>query len=961
MRTGSALALPSTWTTPGIPPIVARRAELRALRAALDAAIGGDGRAVFVTGEPGGGKSRLLVAIGLEAHARGATVLTGTCIEELGRPLEPFDTAIQQLLRLPVAPGGSADAVAALESAFGPSGDARAIGREQLYDAVVDAVRDAAARNPLVVVLDDLHWAGADAVRLLERLAIGIADAPVLVVAASRSAPPDRSAALVGAVGRVARLAHVSRIALAPFTHDELIEYLGERAGLPPDRAAGPARALRTITGGNPFLVGEAWPRLLAAMETGEPAFEMPETSADLLRPRIAMLDGDALAVLQVAAVSGHTVDPAELLATVEAPREVALRALDDIVRAGLLERHADDSGYAFPHAIARQAVLDLVPPSEAMRLHARIAETLEARFPSAPRLVQRLAHHYDAARALGYGDLAVTYLIRAAESADRRLAHQQSAALLERASAVTSRSDEADRLRARAARSWGLAADFARARALHELNLESADPRTRVRAAIGFEDASWRPGLIGVRAAELLGAALAGIDADVRDPLYIEALASRGRALAFTGDVDGGAADGDLAIRLARAIGDERTLASTLRARIAQPDRIGELRERLDQAEELARLATGVDEDWAGAAGMAGAHTAYVLGDAEHLAAAERRLAESSLRWSAYWRYWHACAGFGRAFSEARFELAAARLAELEAIEADFRSDASSAVSATQTFMLRRETGRLGPALRLLTGDESPAANWAPGLMALYVEAGMLDAARRVLHWLLEHDAPARHVSTDWPGRLALMAEAALGCRDVDAARAIRPLMAEFAGCNLLLGFFVAPFGPADRYLGELDAFTGDADPGAHFVAAIELAERIGASLHLAYSLAASAEWSRATGDRATASKLTARARRLAGERMTRLLAILDAAPEAVESVDAAPEASDDLGDGPLTHRETEVLRLVADGLSNREIARRLVISEHTAANHVRSILMKTGMPNRTSAARYARERGLV
>jgi predicted ATPase len=214
---------------------------------------------------------------------------------------------------------------------------------------------------------------------------------------------------------------------LPPFSPAELTEFLELGAGLPADEARGAALALVEVTGGNPFLVRTTWRQVVDAMGARDRRVEMPESAFEPLRPRIAMLSDAALGVLRVAAVLGHEVDLGELLAVSEATQEYTLIAIDASVRAGLLEPPARiGDPYRFPHAIARQAVLDGVPASELMRLHARIAQTLESQFATAPRLVQRLAYHYVAARALGFGDRAVEYLVRSAESADLRLAHEQ-------------------------------------------------------------------------------------------------------------------------------------------------------------------------------------------------------------------------------------------------------------------------------------------------------------------------------------------------------------------------------------------------------------------------------------------------------------------------------------------------------------------------------------------------------
>ncbi|MGW4929657.1 ATP-binding protein [Agromyces sp. NPDC004153] len=955
MRSWPAPALPSSWTNTGAPPFVARREELRALHEAFSAVEAGAGRAIFLSGDPGAGKSRLLATIGSALHDLGAAVLYGDCIQELGRPLEPVDQALEPLLSaLGSGEDGGipAEALAVVRDTFTAREreTAPAIGQDRLFASIADVLTAASVMRPIVLALDDMHWAAEDVVRLLRRLVVGIADSRIFVLVALRPDPPDRSEPLTDLISQLTHLPGVERMTLPPFSPADLTEFLELGAGLPADEARGAALALVEVTGGNPFLVRTTWRQVLDAVGARDRRVDMPESVFEPLRPRIAMLSDAALGVLRVAAVLGHEVDLGELLAVSEATQEYTLVAVDASVRAGLLELPARiGDPYRFPHAIARQAVLDGVPASELMRLHARIAQTLEARFPTAPRLVQRLAYHYVAARALGFGDRAVEYLVRSAESADLRLAHEQAGGLFERAADLAADPGQRDDLRRRSARSWALASDFSRERELHERMMESRDPRVRLRAAIGYEDGSWREGLDGTRGMELLSAALDAVPADEHDPLFVEGLGSLGRAIAFTGDPAKGAMISDRAIVLARELGDERTLAATLRTRIWQSLRPEGLWERIAEADEMEPLTTGMSEDWAGLTGIVRAFAGYVVGDPAVMERGQSRLTANSKRWGAYWTFWAESARFGRAFADGRLEDAKRILGEIGTIEQGFRGDLTPGSYAVQEFMVRRETGRLGIAASVVTGDESPTSTWAPGLLALYTELGMEEPCSRTLHWLLERDGEKIRLSADWPGRLAFMAEAALALGDTDAASVLLDHLEEYSGCNLVSGFFVAQFGPADMYLGRLNALCGAGDPSADFDRAIRLAEEFHAPLHVAYACAAAGAFARREGDTVEARAFTERARALAEP--LGLVRVLRGLPEA----SAAPSI------GGLTPREIEVLRLLAEGLSNREIASELVISEHTAANHVRSILTKVGVPNRTRAARFAREQGLA
>jgi len=264
---------------------------------------------------------------------------------------------------------------------------------------------------------------------------------------------------------------------------------------------------------------------------------------------------------------------------------------------------------------------------------------------------------------------------------------------------------------------------------------------------------------------------------------------------------------------------------------------------------------------------------------------------------------------------------------------------------------MVRRETGQLEAVRHLVTGTEAPAEHWAPGLLALYTEFRLTDPTRRVLRWIC--DQLGRYeASGDWPATLAFLVEAALWLRDEEAAGLLRHRLLDYAQLNLVAGPFVAVFGSADRYLGAVDSLLGRGTAEEWFVSALEMDTRMNAVVHQAYTLAEHAGHLRRTGSsRAQAAILTDEALALA--RPLSLRRVLRSIGSGERELEARPDR--------LTAREVEVLRLLAMGHSNRDIATRLVISENTAANHVRSILLKTGSSNRTQAARYAAGNGLL
>jgi DNA-binding CsgD family transcriptional regulator len=967
--------LPIRWDNRGQqPPFVGRRDELAVLEEAWAAVVAGAGRAVFVGGEPGAGKSRLVAEAARVLYGQRATILLGSCVAELGTPYEPLDEPVRVLLpgirwgQIQLEDWGAAGDKLRLELLSAVAGRmdatpalAEAGHRRDLYDAVVSAFRGIANVAPLVLVLEDLHWAGATAVELLGYLVERAAEAQILILATHRTSGPDRSRSLGAAIAGLHRLDCVRRLDLPPLTTDDIAEYLACQVRNPGRQLREMAALLREQTGGNPFYLRELSRDIAGRggpFDLRPGIFTAPQSVKDALEYRLRRLAAEHLEVIELAAVIGEEMDCAELLATSRHSAGTVLAALDAGADLGIIEQAAGADGrFRFPHAIARQVFLDRLSPSRLTQAHSRIAEELESNFPAAERRVQRLAHHYASARALGHVDQAVRYLIQAAEMADRSLAHADAGNLYQRAASAATLPPQRDDLRLHAARRYLLAADFSRARELSEQVITAGDPRQRLHAATLYETASFRPGREGHRAVQVLTEVLRAIPRDPADALYIRGIASLGRAVAFTGDPVQARSLGDEAIAMARSLGDKDLLASALDATLFHPYRPADIAERLNRAEELTRLAAqSGNAEHLGAAASCRALASYTSGDVSGLDSCEADLAKATRETGGdFWDYFAGCIRYARQFADGNLDGALRTSSRLAESGSSFGTDDTEGPYGVQMYLVRREAGRLEAVRPLITGEESPEQRWAPGLLALYTELGMAQPAHRLLRWLLERYTDRDRDSGDWPIRLVFMTEAAVRLEDMAAARRLRPLMAEYAALNLVGGHFVAVFGSADRYLGQLESLLGDGSPEDRFNAAFALDTRTRALLHQAETLAAHAAYLRRAGkDLPRAQQLAEQALSIARpcglRRVTGMLARHDA-----EERNAQGRPSG------LTSREIDVLRLLGAGASNREIAAQLVISENTAANHVRNILMKTGAGNRTQAAIYASAHGLL
>jgi DNA-binding CsgD family transcriptional regulator len=272
--------------------------------------------------------------------------------------------------------------------------------------------------------------------------------------------------------------------------------------------------------------------------------------------------------------------------------------------------------------------------------------------------------------------------------------------------------------------------------------------------------------------------------------------------------------------------------------------------------------------------------------------------------------------------------------------------------------FTIRREQGRLGevaPIVRLAAGQ---AGTWGPAMAGLLAGLGMTEETRAELTRQTEDGFAGVPAGPLRLAALGFLADACDVVGDPRLAALVYDALLPFEGRNVMVGEAVLCYGAADRFLGVLARITGDLDAAQrHLMVALALNGRFGAATWLAHTRFELARVLLERGDVGRAGALFDEAAHTADRVGLVALAqriVGETAPHAKAPV-AVP-----LPDG-LSERELDVLRLVADGRSNREIGLALSISQHTAANHVRSILSKTGCANRTEAAAYAHRHALV
>ncbi|WP_329429886.1 AAA family ATPase [Streptosporangium sp. NBC_01495] len=394
--------------------LVAREAQLRLVAERLAAARRGDGGVLLVTGEAGIGKTRLALAAADEAAGRGFRVAWGRCVDGAAPAFWPWTQVLRECGGTNPFPGRAASADG------GPDPDAALF---ELYERVAATLTSTG--GPLLVVLEDLHWADASSLRLLAFVAGELARHPVLVVATLRPEPGDHPAQLRDTLGALSRERGTERVELAPFGARDVSSYLRLRR-VPED--PGLVGVLLERTGGNPFYLGELL-RLREGEGEGCLAAGLPAGARDVIERRAARLPEETRELLRAAAVTGREVEIDVLEAVTGIPAERVMALLEPAVASGLLTEPPGGPDYRFSHALVRDALLAGLGRLARARLHLRTGECLEARPGTEPAT---LAHHFASAARVGGASRAVEHASRAAGREAAQLAYTEAVELWE-------------------------------------------------------------------------------------------------------------------------------------------------------------------------------------------------------------------------------------------------------------------------------------------------------------------------------------------------------------------------------------------------------------------------------------------------------------------------------------------------------------------------------------------------
>jgi DNA-binding CsgD family transcriptional regulator/tetratricopeptide (TPR) repeat protein len=954
--------------------VVGRSDELGSLERILDELDRGRSSALALVGEPGIGKTRLLAELGTRAESRGHLVLYGSASElESDLPFSVFVDALDEYLE-----GLDPKQVARLDEevqaevarvfpALSALGGGRSVALQQerfrTHRAVRGLLEHLARTRPLVLALDDVHWADSASIELLGTLLHRPAGTAVLIALALRphQLPERLSAALV----RADRAATLTRVELAALTLAEARELLGAAV----DDAE--VAVLFEESGGNPFYLEQLARSLDRA---GRPRSSTDRSPIDIgippavaasLSEELGLLSHQARRVLEGAAVAGDPFEPDMAADAAETSEAAALDAIDELLVRDLIRQTDVPRRFRFRHPLVRRAVYESTRAGWRLRAHERCVEALVAQGATAAAR----AHHIE--RSARQGDMTAVAVLREAGEAAARLAPVSAARWFGAALRLLPQSAASeDRVALLLARAGSLAAtgQFADSRIdlLECIDVAKRDtPEWRVRVATACAAVEHLLGLQKEAHGHLASALadLGGAASPDAVALMIELSVDRFHA----GDFDAMRAWAARAVAVARPLGEPALLAATVADRAWASALVGDGDQAQRHCDEATELVDGLSDEV----------LARRLDAAANLATADLYLD----RYPAAARHARRALEIGRATGQGDlFPLAEAMLGTALWVQGRPREAGKLFEGAVEAARLAGNAQTLARMLfnrsyaalvagdldvALATAEESDelegklepsvlSAMAATVLAAALLEAGQAERSVEVIVTGAGGEE-LRLIGGGWRARfLEVLTRALLASgrrTDAERAAAVARTCADAVGLNSANGM-------ASLAAAALALDAGDPT---------DAAEQANAAAEAFDSV--SAAW-----DAARARELAGRALAQAGERETaaRQLELAAAAFDSFDSVryrDRAerelrklgrhihrrtrPGTSTGSGIASLTEREIQVARLVVDRKTNPEIAAELFLSQKTVETHLRNIFNKTGVTDRVALAR--------
>ncbi len=902
-------------------PMVGRAAELAELEGLWSIGPGSTGLGppawpiTLLVGDPGIGKTRLAAEAARRVHEVGAIVLAGRASQEALVPYQPILEALRHYisnapldqLRSTVREYGSDLARLVPELRRRLPGLPPAIGepeteRYRLFEAVAGVLAEIAATTPLLLVLDDLHWADRPTLLLLRHIARVARPHRSPILGAYRASEAEREGPFADALSELRQEQLVREILIGGLSQDETAELVRATIGTIPPLTF--VRALERQTEGNPLFVSQ----ILRELRQGGTDFStvgpselralgLPEDVRRVISYRLGGLGKQTLEWLRSAAVIGREFDASLLERVVSLGEEQFIAALEEALAVGVVREPPrpaspyalrESSGrYSFAHVLIRETLYEEMSAVRRARIHRRVGEVLEqlgAEDEDGPEelaaeRVAMLAQHFTSAASAQDAEKAIGYARQAGEQARQMLAYEEAAGHFARALGVLDRFkrhavEQRLELLLSLAEAYVLGGDRPLAwrplREASDLAIRLSDPDSLGRAAIA---ASRRyvqqPGVVDEELISLLDRALEMTEGEVSTG-RVRLLARMCGALYYSPDRARMAELSAEAERIAAQLGDPEASALAAAARrraFWEPSR---LQERLKDASELLR--------YAGESGdielMLQGHAWLVvdlleLGDLDAVDTQIAAFSEGAGRLRQPLYLWQAGVwGAMRALLAGRIEQADQLASEALAAGARAEDVTAGQYYAAQLLAIRREQARMAelePAVRNIIEAYPNRVAYRAALSLLLSETGRPDEAQSELEFLAEDGFAGVPDDLDWLTAMALLADVCAELGDQPVAERMYELLLPYAGVNVVIGLAVVCEGAAARHLGRLAAVVGrSSDAAEHFEQALERNQALTAPVCLART---QLDYAQALGSGARARALIDAASRSAGE----------------------------------------------------------------------------------------------
>ncbi len=978
---------------------VGRHFELTRLDDVLSRACGVAGTAAIVSGEAGIGKTRLTEEVVRRGRDLGALVGWGRCYEQTGAPaFWPWMDALRALLTQvdeavvdKLVAGLGPEMLAVLPSeAHRLTGSLSlpvidpADGRFRLFESTTTLLTRLATISPVVVVIDDLHWADRASLALVEFLAghLGATRLLLMVTVRVDHAPGDDP--LARALGVLGRTNGALWTRLGGLSADDSRALLADILGH--DADAPLALDLHRRTDGNPLFLAES----ARYMQTTEGGMAMahhvlPPTVTELIGRRFAGLSSSEIELLTLGAIVGRGFSTQLLQVAGDVTLDTALDFLDSAERARLICGEPTTGTFEFTHPLIRDVLTADLPTTRRARLHRRVGEAIQSQHEAdLYPVLGELAFHFSQAAATGSAAQALDYSTRAASRAAHL--HSFEDAVDNYDLALTIVSDRVQRCELqlalgdvlnhagdldRAAATFADAATSARA-----LLVDGTDPgaaRRLGRAALGMTMITVAIDQSSSRLT-LIDDALSALGDD-EPQLRVELLTRLAGSLSYSAEVMRRDSVLDEALEVATSLGLPEALCTVTAVRSLVAWRPADLTARREQADVMSDLAVRagsrhfmLESRRLRVAAMldAGDIAALDAALADHAALAEEGFGVHRWR-AAMWRTM-------RHLIDGQYADTEGSIAAAQELARSVGHPDTFFWFAAQLLQLRWDQDRLDELEASVASlvESSPAIPlWRCVLAALCADLGRIDDARQHVERVVAdlagvNDDGANPFAALLPcaeglASTTLLADAAVAVADRARAEQIYDALAPYAGHGVMAGPAVVFLGCVDHRLAALAAVAGDtASARHHFATSVLRYERMRSRPWLArlYCDWASAIPTEEAGEHLAAASAIARELGMPGV-LRRIAAVTATVGEASagghrSAFGARATTRDRERYAALTGREHEVIRLMASGCTNPQIARELLIAPKTVMHHAASVYRKLGVQGRTEAVAF-------